>query len=61
MATVPGPGPDLPRPGPPAEEPMYEPEEEQEYADPDQDQPGWMPKPYDPERELEEPGVPLAP
>jgi hypothetical protein len=63
MATVPGPGHDgpLPRPGAPAEEPLHSPDEEQELADPERDEPAWLPKPYDPEREFEEPGVPLAP
>jgi hypothetical protein len=59
MATVPGPQPDgpLPRPGAPAEEPPWE----EEYEDPEPTGPDWLPKPYDPEREFEEPGVPIAP
>jgi hypothetical protein len=61
MATIPGPGPDqpLPRPGAPAEEPIHTPDEG-DIGDPQHDDPEWMPKPYDPEREYEEPGVPLA-
>lgn len=60
MATVPGPDPDkpLPRPGAPAVEPEYEPEEEQ-YASPDEN-PSWMPEPYDPEREYAEPAMPAG-
>lgn len=60
MATVPGPDPDkpLPRPGEPAIEPEYEPDEEQ-HASPDE-QPEWMPEPYDPEREFVEPGMPAG-
>jgi hypothetical protein len=63
MATVPGPNPDrpVPRPGAPAEEPPYEPVEEPDHVGPDRnDDPGWLPKPYDPNREYEEPGVPIG-
>lgn len=62
MATVPGPNPDqpLPRPGAPAEEPPYEPEEEQETIGPERQEPDWMPEPYDPEREVAEPGIPIG-
>ena len=61
MATVPGPDPDrpLPRPGAPGIEPEYEPDEEQRAA-PGEDQPGWIPEPYDPEREYEEPALPAG-
>jgi hypothetical protein len=62
MATVPGPNPDkpLPRPSAPAEEPP-EPVEEPDHVGPDRsDDPGWLPKPYDPDREYEEPGVPIG-
>ena len=60
MATVPGPDPDkpLPRPGAPGVEPEYEPDEEQ-FASPGE-QPSWMPEPYDPEREYEEPALPAG-
>lgn len=64
MATVPGPQPDKrpPIPGAPGKEPPREPEEEPGITEPDRhDEPDWMPKPYDPEREVEEPGVPLSP
>lgn len=59
MATVPGPQPDkpLPRPGAPGIEPPIE--EEEPVAEPQPDEPDWLPKPYDPEREYVEPGVPL--
>lgn len=63
MATVPGPNPDkpLPQPGAPGEEPPYEPEEEPDHVGPDRsDDPGWWPKPYDPQREYEEPGIPIG-
>lgn len=62
MATVPGPRPDrpLPRPGAPAQEPEYTPEEEPDVVGPERDEPGWLPKPYDPDREYEEPGVPIG-
>ena len=61
MATVPGPRPDrpLPTPGAPEEAPVEEPVEEpgtERIAQPD-----WLPTPYDPDREYEEPGVPVAP
>jgi hypothetical protein len=62
MATVPGPQPDkpLPRPGAPGIEPPYEEEEQGDPSTPRRgDEPDWLPKPYDPEREYEEPGVPI--
>src|SRR5690606_34276186 len=63
MATVPGPNRDkpLPRPGAPAQEPPYEPEEEPDVVGPERpDSPDWLPKPYDPEREVAEPGIPIG-
>lgn len=63
MATVPGPRPDrpLPMPGAPGKEPPREPEEEPEIVEPETpDEPGWLPQPYDPEREYEEPGIPIG-
>lgn len=62
MATVPGPNPDqpLPIPGAPGQEPPHEPEEERETVGPERDDPGWVPEPYDPEREISEPGVPIG-
>ncbi|HWV56576.1 MAG TPA: hypothetical protein VNZ57_03815 [Longimicrobiales bacterium] len=62
MATVPGPQPDkpLPRPGAPGIEPPYEEEEDPGVVEPARrEEPDWLPKPYDPEREVVEPGVPL--
>ena len=66
MATVPGPQPDrpLPIPGAPAEEPVHEPIEEPDFSDPYRsDEPDWLPKPYEPEREheSEEIAEPVAP
>lgn len=64
MATVPEPRPDrpLPTPGAPAERPVEEPMEDPGIDSPERiAQPDWMPTPYDPEREYEEPGVPVAP
>lgn len=60
MATVPGPDPDrpLPRPGAPALEPEHEPDEEHS-ATPDE-QPSWLPEPYDPDREYSEPALPAG-
>jgi len=63
IATVPGPNPDkpLPQPGAPGKEIPVEPEEEPDHIGPERsDDPDWLPKPYDPEREYEEPGVPLG-
>ncbi len=59
MATVPGPDPDrpLPRPGAPGIDPEYEPDEQ--FGSPDES-PDWMPEPYDPEREYEEPAMPAG-
>jgi hypothetical protein len=64
MATVPGPQQDrpLPKPGAPGIEPPHEEEYEEgpEVPEPHRrDNPDWLPKPYDPERELSEPGVPI--
>lgn len=65
MATVPGPRPNrpLPTPGAPAERPIEEPIEEPGPVGPERrsTDPDWMPKPYDPDREEEEVGIPLAP
>ena len=62
MATVPGPDPDrpLPRPDAPAVEPEYEPDEEEQFAAPEEDRPGWLPEPYEPSREVEEPILPAG-
>jgi len=62
MATVPGPKPDrpVPRPGAPAEEPPYEPEEPEVAEPARRDKPEWLPEPYDPDREVVEPGVPIG-
>jgi hypothetical protein len=41
-------------------EPEYEPEEEEKFASPDEDQPSWLPEPYEPSREVEEPILPAG-
>jgi hypothetical protein len=64
MATVPGPQPDapLPIPGEPGEEIVHESEEQgtEPYRG---DDPDWLPRPYEPEREreYEEFAEPVAP
>ncbi len=64
MATVPGPRPDqpLPTPGAPAERPIEEePYEEPGWAEPERGrEPGWLPQPYEPDREEEEVGLPIG-
>ena len=59
MASVPGPDPNkpLPRPGAPGLEPEHE--EEQWEAAPDEE-PSWLPEPYEPAREHEEQDTPAA-
>jgi len=60
MASVPGPDPNkpLPRPDAPAQEPEHE-ESEQWEASPNE-QPSWLPEPYDPSREREYIDEPVA-
>jgi hypothetical protein len=41
-------------------EPEYEPDEEEQFAAPDEDQPSWLPEPYEPSREVEEPILPAG-
>ncbi len=63
MASVPGPQPGrpLPTPGAPAEEPVHAPEEQPGVSEPDRGaDPEWLPRPYDPEREYEEPELPAG-
>ena len=64
MATVPGPRPDqpLPTPGVPAERPTEDsPYEEPGWLEPEHGaEPDWLPRPYEPEREEEEVGLPIG-
>jgi hypothetical protein len=61
MASVPGPRPDRPLPTPGiTEKPEREHEEEERQASPAEPVPSWEPEPYDPEREIVEPGAPAA-
>ena len=66
MATVPGPQWDapLPIPGAPGVEPVYEPVEDPGVFEPFRgDEPDWLPRPYEPEREhdFDEVAEPVAP